>query len=254
MIHMTAVGFELYNINKVEVVRQYHNIDIMVIVNDGFRILIESKTNSKQHNDQLARYYKFAKQQQDWSGFCLVYLKTGNESQYHINKNWENLKKISPFGYASISREMLLNRFNRYKHIKNDIFQAYFEHLQAIQNRSDAYLTLPIKDWDHYCWQGFFMLLETSHANPIWWDYVDNKMAVFGRLIGVNHSGKGIKLLWLFIKLAWCLAFSLMMKTFVLKNAMNLAIIYYPKPMHFQKSTLFHFTFLALPNLVRVDL
>lgn len=96
MIHMTAVGFELYNINKVEVVRQYHNIDIMVIVNDGFRILIESKTNSKQHNDQLARYYKFAKQQQYWSGFCLVYLKTGNESQYHINKNWENLKKYLP--------------------------------------------------------------------------------------------------------------------------------------------------------------
>lgn len=179
MIHIATVAFEIYNINKVEVVRQYHNIDIMVIINDGFRILIESKTNSKQHDDQLARYYEFAKQQYDWNGFCLIYLKTGNESQYHINKNWENLAKISPRGYGSISRENLLNMFNEYKHIKNDIFQAYFEHLQSIQDKSNAYLTLPIKDWDHYCWQGFFMQLEKCFANPIWWDYVDNRNGGF---------------------------------------------------------------------------
>lgn len=192
IITACTYAFEIYSINSVKVVRQYHYIDLVVIVNNGFRILIESKTNSKQHTNQLARYYEFAKQQ-DWQGFCLAYLKTGNESSYHITKNWENMPKSALHGYGLVSRAMLLSTFKRHQHIKNDIFQAYFAHLTSLQNKCDAYLTLPIKDWDGHCWQGFFMHLESCFSQPIWWDYVDNKNGGFWAIDLRESNWQGYK-------------------------------------------------------------
>ena len=49
-----------YKINRVEAGRQWKNIDIWAKVNDEYFIIIEDKTNTGAHSDQLERYKKIA--------------------------------------------------------------------------------------------------------------------------------------------------------------------------------------------------
>src|SRR5688500_7119832 len=41
---------------SVEVHAQWNNIDVLLVVNDDTDIIIEDKTNTKDHSDQLKRY------------------------------------------------------------------------------------------------------------------------------------------------------------------------------------------------------
>ena len=43
-------------IEKVEIFKQNNNIDVLCIVNDKHAILIEDKTNTENHSNQLRRY------------------------------------------------------------------------------------------------------------------------------------------------------------------------------------------------------
>ena len=50
-----------YQIKKVEAGRQWNNIDIWAEVNDEYAIIIEDKTNTGEHSEQLERYKQIAK-------------------------------------------------------------------------------------------------------------------------------------------------------------------------------------------------
>ena len=43
-------------IEKVEVHRQYKNIDVLLIINDKYAMIIEDKTYSSEHSNQLNKY------------------------------------------------------------------------------------------------------------------------------------------------------------------------------------------------------
>ena len=47
-------------INKVESGRQWNNIDVYANVNDEFLVVIEDKTGTSRHSNQLLRYRKLA--------------------------------------------------------------------------------------------------------------------------------------------------------------------------------------------------
>ena len=46
---------------KIEIFKQYKNIDILCIINDKYSIIIEYKTNTKNHSNQLQRYFNIIK-------------------------------------------------------------------------------------------------------------------------------------------------------------------------------------------------
>ena len=79
---------QLQNFNEeitiVEAGRQWKHIDIWAKINNKYLVIIEDKTNSSQHGDQLKTYKETAESEATESGFqhvVCVYLKTGNESK-----------------------------------------------------------------------------------------------------------------------------------------------------------------------------
>lgn len=127
-----------------DISRQNGNIDILVTINQKWAILIESKTNSKHHSNQLQRYIK---QLQD-KGFdehhlLALYLKTGNESRHSINQMIEQVVADLDVTVAVFDRVQILKVLNEIK-VKNVIFNQYKEYLNKIEQSSRLFLSLPI--------------------------------------------------------------------------------------------------------------
>jgi hypothetical protein len=155
------------DIKKVNSGRQWLNIDIWAEINDEYFIIIEDKTNTKQHSNQLVRYKEEATKWCEENSYKLVciYLKTGNESQ-------QSLKEVEKEGYAVYNRNDFLNLLREYQ-IKNDVYNDYLKHLEGIERRNNEWEEKAIKNWDGNDWQGFFQFVE-SKIDICGWDYVNN--------------------------------------------------------------------------------
>ena len=67
----------------VEAGRQWKNIDVWAEVNNKYLIIIEDKTVTSEHSNQLERYKEIAEKWCSENGYetpICIYLKTGNES------------------------------------------------------------------------------------------------------------------------------------------------------------------------------
>ncbi len=158
------------DIVDVEAGRQCKNIDVWATINGKYLIIIEDKTFSSTHSNQLARYKKIA---QDW---CLeksynepicIYLKTGNESA-------RNLKFVQNQGYSVYNRQDFLKVLENYTRIDNDIFIDFKERLTKLEHLNNQYKSKIIKDWKSSDWQGFFQYLE-KQIGLVNWHYVNNQ-------------------------------------------------------------------------------
>lgn len=174
-------------ISKVNVWRQYENIDIWAEINDDIALIIEDKTDKKQHSKQLERYKIIAEKyyKKKPRKLVFIYLKTGNE-------NLVNNKTIINKGYSVFGRTDFLKVLNSNKQIKNDIFIDFKDRLNSIEKDTNLYLeTEKIrKNW--YAAQGFYLKLQSLQIERFnlkeeeydWvkigsWDYVPNKTGGF---------------------------------------------------------------------------
>lgn len=167
---MTRIPVE--KIINVEVGRQWENIDIWIEINDDTFVVIEDKTGTSEHDNQLERYKSTAEDY--YAGkrdkFYYIYLKTGNEpSSTH--------EHIASKGYRVITRKMILNVLSSYTG-KNDILIDFMNHLCNIENETNSFKTKQIKDWSWYAWQGFYMELEKWYED-MYWEYVANPSGGF---------------------------------------------------------------------------
>ena len=152
------------SINKVKVKRQEKKIDVWVEVNDKYLIIIEDKTNSREHSEQLEKYKKISEkwcQENNKEKPICIYLKTGNECE-------ANLKKIRDKEYSTFSRENFINLLNKFKQIKNNIFVDFRKRMLQIDNLTNGYKTEKISEWKGYEWQGFYMAIEDKVKHKEW--------------------------------------------------------------------------------------
>ena len=154
-------------ITKVKAGRQWENIDIWAEINDNILIIIEDKTNTHEHSNQLSRYKQYA---QKWCKeknreLICIYLKTGSESK-------SSLHKVSENGYTIIDRVRLLNFFNNCQ-VQNDIYTDFVERLNDIEKSEKSYQYLSINKWHWDSWVGFYQLLDEK-LNINDWRYVSN--------------------------------------------------------------------------------
>ena len=81
-------GISEDEIHKVTVGRQWENIDIWVEINDNVILIIEDKTETSIHDDQLNRYKENVKS--EYKGMrneqYFVYIKTGNEPKVTLSE------------------------------------------------------------------------------------------------------------------------------------------------------------------------
>ena len=161
-----------YPIHSINVGRQWKNIDVWVEINDDTSLVIEDKTNTSIHDDQLERYKKTV--EEEYKGKrnkqYFAYVKTGNEPL-------ATLQEIEKIGYRTISRKDIINCLEGYS--GNDtIIPSYFQYLSDIESETESFRNLPVNDWGWYAWQGFYKELEKK-LNLTKWDYVSNPAGGF---------------------------------------------------------------------------
>ena len=185
--------FELCNIpipveyRNIIVKKQFENIDVLVVVNKKYVIIIEDKTNTENHSGQLNRYNEIVRKSKreelpkDFSDDNLlsIYFKTGNQS---------NLSDVKENKYIPFMRGDFLKILNENsKKINNAIFKDYHDYLQNIEKDTKSYLTKKVNDWNWWAWQGFLMdlydnvIVKRNSYDKTWenWHYVNNASGGF---------------------------------------------------------------------------
>ena len=116
-------------IEKVKAGRQWNNIDVWVEVNDKYFIIIEDKTNTSHHSNQLQRYKTDAEKwclENNYEKPICIYLKTGNESQRSLNE-------IQKHGFSIFDRVDFLLILEQFKDSTNNIFIDFRERLSKLE-------------------------------------------------------------------------------------------------------------------------
>ncbi len=168
-------GLSELDFMKVEAGRQWNNVDVWAEINDKHLIIIEDKTFTGEHSNQLENYKTMALEYANEKGMDLhcVYLKTGSESLV-------GLQRIQNKGYKVYSRKNLLDLLNKYKEIKNEIFLDFKDRMHQLEIATTVFESKLIKDWDGNCWQGLFQYLETNlPIQTCGWHYVNNSSGGF---------------------------------------------------------------------------
>ena len=159
-------------IQSVEVGRQWKNIDIWVEINNDTFLIIEDKTNTSIHDNQLERYKSIV--QEEYNGkrtnLYYAYVKTGNEP---LNV----LKDVESKGYHTISRNEIIRCLDTYKG-NNTLLHNYIQHLIGIEKETQSFKKFPVSKWGWYAWQGFYKALEKKLELKSW-DYVANPSGGF---------------------------------------------------------------------------
>jgi hypothetical protein len=156
--------------------RQWENIDVWAEVNNKYLIIIEDKTFSNEHSNQLNRYKKTS---EDWcesqnpkyfKPIC-IYLKTGNESN-------GVLSNVSDQGFHIIVRKDLIDFFQPYK-VSNDIMKDFISRLNKLEQLNNQWNDKILRNWEYNDWQGFFKYIEENSNLIIRWFYVQNPSGGF---------------------------------------------------------------------------
>jgi hypothetical protein len=175
-LHATATGFldRLLEVGKgakpaeywsIEVRTQWKGIDVLLVVNGDTAIIIEDKTDTKDHSGQLARYKKAVADEFPKDRIAAVYLKTGDQSNY---------RSVEEAGYGCFRRREFLAVLDRGAEagVRNDIFADFHRRLRQIDAAVQSYRTVPLAEWDQdpNRWVGFFMALQQRLGEGEW-DY-----------------------------------------------------------------------------------
>ncbi len=156
-------------IEQIEIKKQDKNIDVLCIINDTYPILIEDKTGTKNHSDQLVRYLEDIKGRKfEEKNIIPIYFKTADQDSY---------LDVIKDGYQPFLRADILNILNAYKG-ENIILVDYRDHLQSITDDVESYKSKEISKWGWYAWIGFYIELQKQLGSGNW-DYVANPTGGF---------------------------------------------------------------------------
>lgn len=160
------------DVRSVRVCRQKYNIDILAVVNDEYTVLIEDKTFTREHSDQLRRYREIITQDEDLPSDVLpIYVQTGEQSSH---------RSVEEAGYAVVRRGDLLCLLAGALDAgcQHPVVLDFHAHLQAIDERIESYRTEELKKWDSLGWLGFYGALQDV-LDTGEWGYVANPTGGF---------------------------------------------------------------------------
>lgn len=161
-----------FEINSIDVGRQWKNIDIWAEINDNILLIIEDKVETSEHSNQLERYKETALEEYgdtDMQLYC-TYVKTGNEPNII-------LENIRAKGYHTIERSSILECIKDEAN-SHPLLKDYYNHLLEIETATSAFKSKPLSKWNWYAWQGFYKELEKYIHNANW-SYVANRSGGF---------------------------------------------------------------------------
>ncbi|MEX0866910.1 MAG: PD-(D/E)XK nuclease family protein, partial [Pirellulales bacterium] len=154
-------------INSVVIKKQYRNIDVLAEINGKIPLLIEDKTQTKNHSGQLTRYIESVEKEYRVKEFPAIYFKTFDQCNYAT---------IEKAGYGIYLRSDMLGvlRTGIERGVRDQVVLDFYQYLTAIEEAVQAYSTTAVVNWKRDCWIGFFLKLQSKFADGSW-DYVPNK-------------------------------------------------------------------------------
>lgn len=189
-LHRTALRFieEIFKkhrikavpaIQSVEIIRQFQSLDILVLINEDTAILIEDKTYTKDHSNQLIRYKEAVQKAYPTHRLLPVYYKSASQSHY---------RSCDKARYVPFLREDMLAvlREGVSNGVQNDIFFDYVKRLEQIEAGYQSYKKWPVEKWNSFSWQGFFRRLQEEIEGN--WGYVPNQNGGFQAFWWGQHS------------------------------------------------------------------
>ncbi len=137
---------------SIEIKKQFGDIDILCIVNKKYHIIIEDKTNTSHHDNQLDKYYNLISKDLniDSENILCIYYKSGEE--YNLSQlNGQTATGIS-WEYKLFSKDDILDVLNM--ELDNQILIDYQCHIANLAIESN-YKKLDISDWTTNTWISF---------------------------------------------------------------------------------------------------
>jgi hypothetical protein len=168
----TMKGVERFQPTHVEIKRQHKDIDVLVIIDNTFALLLEDKAGTSEHSDQLRRYVASLEAEGFHDDRILpVYIQTGEQSSY---------RSVTAAGYHVIRRGQLIELLREYlsQGGSDSIARDFCDHLADVEQAIQAFRTLPLSAWDWRAWQGFYSELQRALEDGEW-GYVANAAGGF---------------------------------------------------------------------------
>ena len=134
----------------VEIERQYEDIDVLCIVNKKYHIIIEDKTNTSHHDDQLDKYYNLISKNIDSKNILCIYYKSGEE--YDLSQLHGQTDTGITWEYKLFSKDDILDVLDM--ELDNQILIDYQYHITNLAIESN-YKILDISDWTTNTWISF---------------------------------------------------------------------------------------------------
>lgn len=181
-------------VKKLEIKKQYNNIDILLILNDEYYIIIEDKTFTSERKKQIISYKDKLKKilENDRINFDEekiygLYFKIGDECLQRI----EEKEKTKGMNIKSLLRKEIINIFENYSG-ENIIFNDYISYIKEIQERTENFSKVDLRK-EMFTWgeiNGFYNALDLEFTKlkkekilsgeiKFNWDYVANQNGGF---------------------------------------------------------------------------
>lgn len=144
-----------------KVLPQEHNIDVLARVNGQYVLLIEDKTNTAAHNDQLAKYWNLVVEGKtafgniDKNDLYPIYCKTGNYSL-------KDRQHAEDAGYRVFDRSDFLKVLEKYRG-SNEIVLDFRRHLNRWERDTASFEHWTVdSERTSLGWEGFHQWIERN--------------------------------------------------------------------------------------------
>ncbi len=174
----------------VKLEQQASGIDVLAWINGKYALLIEDKTDSREHSDQLGRYHEAVLGGRACvEGKCItpskdrffpIFLKTGNMSR--ADKAGVEARELEP-RYKVFERGDFLGVLEKCGRCKSEIMDDFSDYLQELEKDTESWKETPLEKWSWRAWEGFYRCLEEridpGSKKNMNWGYVSNPAGGF---------------------------------------------------------------------------
>lgn len=159
-------------IETIEVRKQDRHMDVLIVINDEFAIIVEDKTSTSHHGDQLRKYLEEVLGRGYAQKHVLpIYFKTHDQCSYD---------EVKKHGYQPFTRSDILKVLRPFADHSNAILRDYLISLEAHEKRVESFRSLPLDNWEPCSWVGFYMELgRQMDGESYWWGRVNNPSKPF---------------------------------------------------------------------------